>query len=141
MISLGNRPPDDEANQWRYVLDRFVAENQQELAALAWGLLQEWEDSKDALGIDLKPKPHFIRCSRAALEELNRKVERKIQEILGILDGYNPETEVAAIALAEGQVKLIYFQPELSPPICFEQSGENLDMLIQQLEERLQEQF
>jgi hypothetical protein len=31
----------------------------------------------DTLGIDLQPEPHFIRCSRQSLEELNKNVDRK----------------------------------------------------------------
>ncbi|AFY78869.1 MAG: hypothetical protein IGR93_10825 [Hydrococcus sp. C42_A2020_068] len=141
MINFGNNPSIDEANRWRSALDEFVAENEQALAALAWGLLQEWGDSQDALGIDLKPTPHFVRCSRAAIERLNRQVNRKIQEILGVLDGYDPEAEVVAIAIGEGQLKLIYFQPEPSPPVCFEQIEGDLDTLIQQLEERMRDKF
>jgi hypothetical protein len=141
MINFSNRPPNDAANQWRYLLDEFVEENQQALAALAWGLLQEWGNSKETLGIDLKPKPHFICCSREAIELLNRKVNRKIQEILGVLDGYNPETEVVAIAIGEGQIKLIHFQSDPPPPVCFEQMEGDLDTLIQQLEARLLEKF
>ncbi|MCU0537658.1 MAG: hypothetical protein MUD14_27545 [Hydrococcus sp. Prado102] len=141
MINLGNRPPNDEANQWRYLLDEFVEENQQALAALAWGLLQEWGDNKDSLGIDLKPKPHFVCCSRTSLEQLNRKVNRKIQEILGILDGYDPETEVAIVGIGEGQLKLIHFEPDPPPPVCFEQIEADLDVLIGQLEERMAEKF
>jgi hypothetical protein len=49
MINFSNRPPNDAANQWRYLLDEFVEENQQALAALAWGLLQEWGNSKETL--------------------------------------------------------------------------------------------
>jgi hypothetical protein len=141
MINLGTRPPEDEANQWRYILDDFVEEHWQALAAVAWGLRQEWEDSKDVLGIDLKPKPHFIRCSRSALEQLNRKVGRKIQEILGIVDGYDPATEVVAIAIGNGQLKLIFFQPDLSPQTCFEQIEGNLDVAIAQLEKQLEDMF
>lgn len=136
MIPFGTTPPDDEKNQWRYQLDRFVEENQQDLAALAWGLLQEWGDSGDMLGIDLQPKPHFVRCSRSAIETLNRQVNRQIQEILGVLDGYNPDEEVVAIAIANGQIKLINFQPDPSPPDCFEQLDCDLDRLIERLEAR-----
>jgi len=50
--------PDDPANQWRYQLDQFVQENQQELAGLMWGLLSEWgEDAQETLGIDLNLSP------------------------------------------------------------------------------------
>ncbi|MCZ8189390.1 MAG: hypothetical protein O9326_06510, partial [Microcystis sp. LE19-338.1B] len=60
MMRFEQAIPDDPANQWRYQLDQFVQENQQELAGLMWGLLSEWgEDAQETLGIDLKPQPHF----------------------------------------------------------------------------------
>jgi hypothetical protein len=136
MIRFSQPLPDEPQHQWRYQIDRFVAENQSHLAALWWGLRQEWgEDSQDFLGIDIKPTPHFIRCSRESLETLNQQLEQKIQEILGILDGYNPEAEIVMIGLGEGQIKLIYFQPQLTPATCFAQLTSDLDALISQLEE------
>jgi hypothetical protein len=139
MIQFSNLPPNDLENQWRYKLDRFVEENQQSLAALAWGLSQEWGDSRETLGIDLKPHPHFVCCSSDALETLNRKVDRKIQEILGILDGYDPIEEVAIIGIGDGQIKLIYFRPDPSPRACFEQTNGDLNALIMQLEQKMSE--
>jgi hypothetical protein len=137
MIQFGKPVPDDAANQWRYELDQFVQENQQELAALVWGLSQEWgRDSQDVLGIDLKPHPHFVCCSRTALETFNQKVDYKIQEILGIVDGHNPEEEVVIIAIGEG-IKLINFQPDLSPSECFQKFSQDLDSLIKILEEEM----
>lgn len=115
-------------------LDRFVQENQLLLAALVWGLRQDWGESPAILGIDLQPKPHFVRCSPAAIEQLNRQVDNQIQEILGILDGHDPEKEIAIIGIGSSQIKLIYFQPEPPPPDCFAQLEGNLDSLIQQLE-------
>lgn len=141
MIQFGTSLPDDRANRWRYKLDDFVEENQRPLAALAWGLLQEWNNDKDALGIDLQPQPHFVRCSRQAIEELNRKVKRQIQEVLGVLDGYNPQEEVVIIVIAKGQIKLINFKPNPFPPICFEKISSSLDELIKSLEELMIEQF
>lgn len=115
MMKFEQSIPDDQANLWRYQLDQFVEENQQLLAALMWGLLTEWgEESQEVLGIDLKSGPHFICCSKEALEKLNRKVGHKIQEIIGIVDKYKPDEEVAIIAIGQGQIKLIYFKPELS---------------------------
>jgi len=84
--------PDDPANQWRYQLDQFVQENQQELAGLMWGLLSEWGEDRE---------------------------------------------EVAIVAIGDGQVKLIYFQPDLSPPECFDRLEVDLDTLIQQLESKM----
>jgi len=46
-------------NNWRNQLNQFVKANQQELAALSWGLFLERE-RKDTLGIDLEPTPHFV---------------------------------------------------------------------------------
>ena len=141
MIRLSNTPPDDAENRWRYQLDEFVKDNQQELAALAWGLLQEWSDRSNTLGIDIKPKPHFVACSRNSIEELNRKVNNQFREVLGILDGYQPEKEVVIIGIGNGQIKLINFQPDPSPPVCFEQITEDLDTLIHRLEEYLDRQM
>jgi hypothetical protein len=130
--------PDDPTNQWRYQLDQFVEENQEQLAGLMWGLLSEWgAGSQETLGIDLKPQPHFICCSREALEKLNRKVSLKIQEMMGIIDRYNPSEEVAIVAIGDGQVKLIYFKPDPSPPECFDSLTLDLDSLIQQLETKM----
>ncbi len=137
MVQFGDSPPDNLENQWRYQLDRFVTENKTSLAALAWGLTNEWEDQTDALGIDLYPQPHFIRCSRQSLEKLNQNLDRKIQEILGILDGYNPEEEVAIIAISQGQIKLIYYTSEPFPPLCFQGKQETLENLLEELEQKM----
>ena len=141
MIQFGNFPPDDQVNQWRYQLDIFVEENRPSLAALAWGLLQEWGNNQDTLGIDLEPQPHFVCCSRQSIEELNQKVNRQIQEILGVLDGYNPDEEVVIIAIGKGQLKLINFKPEPAPPFCFEQVSSGLEQLIEELEELMVKQL
>ncbi|ACB51321.1 unknown [Crocosphaera subtropica ATCC 51142] len=133
-MQFGESIPDNLENQWRYQLNRFVTENKKTLAALAWGLKNEWEEKKDVLGIDLQPEPHFIRCSRQSLEELNRNVEGKIQEILGIFDNYNEQEEVALIVINKGQIKLIYYQSDPFPPVCFDEKQSSLDSLIEELE-------
>ncbi|WP_107666400.1 hypothetical protein [Cyanothece sp. BG0011] len=133
-MQFGESVPDNAENQWRYQLDRFVTENKQDLAALAYGLKKEWEDNNDVLGIDLEPEPHFIRCSRQSLEQLNRNVEGKIQEILGIFDNYNAQEEVAMIAINKGQIKLIYYKSDPVPPVCFEEKESDVDNLIEELE-------
>jgi hypothetical protein len=138
MLPLGTTLPDDAANQWRFQLDEFTKANRHQLAALAWGFHQEWTDMENHLGIDLEPQPHFVSCPRDAVEKLNQRVDSKLQEILGILDGYDPETEVAIMAIAKGQIKLIYFQPDPSPSECFENLGSDLDSLILELETKLQ---
>jgi hypothetical protein len=136
-MRLGGNQFNTAKDKWRSQLDSFVRENKQQLAALAWGIKQEWGDINNTLGIDLKPQPHFVACSREALEELNQNTNQQIQEILGLIDGYKPEKEVLIIAIGEGQLKLIHFQPEPSPPECFAEAGIDLDTLIKILEERL----
>jgi hypothetical protein len=139
-MRLGSNQPNTGNEKWRSQLDRFVRENEKQLAALAWGLQQEWGDLDNTLGIDLKPKPHFVACSREAIEELNLNTNGQIQEILGLIDGYKPEREVSIVVIGDGQIKLIYFQPKLAPPTCFQEVAEDLDTLISILEERLIEQ-
>ena len=142
MIEFINPVPNNQENQWRSRLDSFAKEHQIELAALSWGLYQEWgENSQDILGIDLKPTPHFIRTSRDSVEKLNEKVEQKLKEILGILDGYKPQEEVVIIGVGEGQVKLIYFKLTPAPPDCFTEIQKDLDSLISDLEEKMLEYF
>ena len=135
-MRFSNTPPDNAENSWRYQLDDFVRENEQELAALAWGLLQEWGNRNNTLGIDLKPKPHFVACSREAIEKLNRKVNYQFREILGILDGYEPSREVVIIAIGNGQIKLINFMSNPPPPDCFDRATD-LDALIERLEQEM----
>ncbi|NJS11958.1 MAG: hypothetical protein HC789_17075, partial [Microcoleus sp. CSU_2_2] len=109
-------------NSWRRKLDKFVKANQNELAALAWGLfLERGEESEEVLGIDLAERPRFVYCKKEAIEELNRQVKNHIQEILGVLKAHKPQTEVAIVAIGEGQIKLILFEPKPEPPICFEE--------------------
>ncbi|MFN5515582.1 MAG: hypothetical protein ACK5CA_12790 [Cyanobacteriota bacterium] len=130
----GAAPP---SSPWFATLDRFVRDRQLPLAALAWELRREWGDLQDYLGLDLEPTPHFFRCSYAQLESLNQSVDRQIQELLGLLLHHDPERETAIVALAQGQVKLLYFQPELPPPQCLDGLGISLDELIPQLETEL----
>ena len=141
MMIFDSSESEEDKNNWRYQLDEFVKEHQQELAALAWGLRLEKPESDETLGIDLKPTPHFVYCSRGAIAELNRKVEGKIQEILGIMDGYKPEEEVLAIAIGDREIKLIYFQPAPSPADCFQQIGDDVDTLLNRLEETMSQQI
>ncbi len=141
MFSFNNQLQDSQENPSRFKLDSFVKNNEQELAALFWGLLLEWQDRNDTLGIDLKPTPHFVACPREAIEKLNENVDRKLQEVLGIIDGNKNEVEVVILVIGDGQVKLINFKPQNPPPKCWEDSGENVDNLITLLEQRLGEIF
>ena len=137
-MRFSNTPPDNAENSWRYQLDDFVRDNKQELAALAWGLLQEWGDRNNTLGIDLKPKPHFVACSREAIEKLNKQVNSQLREVLGILDGYEPSKEVVIIGIGNGQIKLINFVSDPAPPVCFDLcENSDLDALINKLEGEL----
>ncbi|MBW4593416.1 MAG: hypothetical protein KME46_10965 [Brasilonema angustatum HA4187-MV1] len=136
--STQSQSPNDE---WRRQLNRFVKENQQELAALSWGLWLENGDGKGTIGIDLQPTPHFVYCPKEAIEQLNSTVENRLQEILGIVKHYKPEVEVVMIAIAKDQVKLIYFEPELAPPACYEGVGKDVDTLLEHLEQVLSKQF
>lgn len=134
MFNLGDNRAEIARQKWRSQLDLFVTDNESQLAALAWGLKQEWGDSNDVLGIDLQPTPHFVACSPESLEKLNKNTRGQIQEILGIVDGYDHQTEVVMIAIGEGQIKLINFQPETTPPECFAATDGDLDKLIDTLE-------
>ena len=122
---------------WRHQLDRFAKANKQELAALSWGLYLERGESEDTLGIDLEPTPHFVYCPRQAIEKLNSQVENQLQEIVGIVEAHDPKREVVIIGIGKDQIKLIMFEPEPPPPICFEQVGADVDTLLERLEQRL----
>lgn len=137
MFGLSSTPPNQQESKWRSPLNEFIKANQQELAALVWGLYLEWEDKNNILGIDLKPKPHFVTCSRSSIEELNRKVHNNLREVLGVLDGYKPEEEVIIIVIADSQINLIDFKPEPPPPDCFAQLNLDIARSIQLLEEDL----
>lgn len=137
MLDFSNNPTNQKQALWCKQLDKFAKANQRELAALAWGLLLEWGDSNNTLGIDLKPHPHFVVCSREAIDKLNENVNHQLQEILGILDHYQATEEVVIIGIGEGEIKLINFQPPLAPPECFAQLEMNLDSLIEVLEQKM----
>ncbi|MFB2922014.1 MULTISPECIES: hypothetical protein [Aerosakkonema] len=142
MVMFDSIQTDRGENNWRHQLNDFVKANQQELAALAWGLFVErGENYENTLGIDLEPTPHFVYCPRQAIEALNDKVENRLQEILGILDAHNPKQEVLLIGIGNAQLKLVQFEPEPSPPICFEQAAADVDTLLERLEQRMCEQI
>ena len=103
MFNLGNNRPEIAAQKWRSQLDLFVNEYETQLAALTWGLQQEWDDLETILGIDLQPTPHFVACTKTDIEKLNKNTRGQLQEILGIIDGYNRETEIVIMAIGEGQ--------------------------------------
>lgn len=144
MMPFG-RPPaaaDPEQEKWKHQLNHFSRDYPVELAALAWGFLQQQEaDSDKVLGIDIKPEPHFVSCDRAALEALNHRVNDHLQEILGILDGTKRDREVSIIGIGESQIMLLHFEPDPAPPQCFEQVGKDLNTLFDELEAKLQAAF
>ena len=137
MFSFGSPQPVGEDGQWRQQLDWFVKENQQELAALSWGLFLEKGASDDTLGIDIQPTPRFIFCPKSAIEKLNDRVNSQIQEILGFIDAHNPEKQVLILGIGNGQIKLIQFEIEPPPPVCFEHLASDVDTLLGSLEQRL----
>ena len=137
MFDLGDNRPEIAEQKWRSQLDFFVTDYEAELAALAWGLKQEWGENEDVLGIDLQPTPHFVACSQDSLEKLNKNTRGRLQEILGIVDGYDPTVEVVIIGIGEGQIKLINFQPEKTPSECLADINGDLDRLSETLETAL----
>ncbi|MCX7592337.1 MAG: hypothetical protein N2235_00995 [Fischerella sp.] len=138
---FSNIQPESPERKWCQQLDQFVKAHQQELAALSWGLWSENGDSKGTIGIDLQPKPHFVYCPKKAIEKLNNSVDNRLQEVLGIVEHYQPEVEVVMIGIGKNQIKLIHFEPQPAPPICFEQIRKNVDTLLDLLEQRLGEQI
>ncbi|HAG85234.1 MAG TPA: hypothetical protein DCL61_29820 [Cyanobacteria bacterium UBA12227] len=141
MIMFGKPQPERLEDKWKRQLDRFVKENQKELAALSWGLFLEKGESDETLGIDLQPTPHFVYCPRGAIEKLNQNVENYLQEVLGIIDAHQANKEVLMIGIGNDQIKVIQFEPEPPPPNCFEQVGKDVDTLLTQLEECLKEKL
>lgn len=128
---------DHPIKRWKQQFEQFGQDYQKELAAIAWGLRQEWGDTQDTLGIDLYPTPHFVCCSHEAIARLNQQVDQKIQEILGIIENYNPQEEVVILVIGKIHLKLIHFQPDPFPPQCLADHELTLDQLIQILEQKL----
>ncbi|MEM9541038.1 MAG: hypothetical protein AAGA60_16240 [Cyanobacteria bacterium P01_E01_bin.42] len=129
--------PNGENEAWKYRLDRFSDEYGQKLAALSWGLHLENPEREETLGLDLQPAPHFVFCSRDALETLNRNTGKRLQETIGLIDAYQPDKEVLIVAIGAGQIKLLYFEPETPPSTCFEQSEQTIEEIARELEDRL----
>ncbi|MGB6168933.1 MAG: hypothetical protein WBF52_15215 [Geitlerinemataceae cyanobacterium] len=140
-MKLSNSTPQNPENQWRRELDRFVKKNQKDLAALSWGFHLEGGDTPQTLGIDLDPSPHFICCSREAIEALNRNLDDQLREFMGVLDGYKPELEVLIMGIGKGQIKAIEYKASPPPPECFAEVGETVDTLIDRLEAKMQEEM
>ncbi len=134
-----------DSDGWQSQLDAFVRRYETELAALAWGLAQTRDaDAQGTLGIDLQPPAHFMFCPKAALEDLNRKVDNQIQEILGFVDGHNPAEEVMFLGIGGAPtyaLKLVQFKPQTPPPQCFEQLDQSVEQLLTMLEQQLQAEF
>ena len=138
---FSNTQPDTPPPKWLHKLDKFVKTHRLELAALAWGLWQQNGNSQGTIGIDLQPKPHFVYCPQEAIEKFNNNVDNKLQEILGLIDNHQPEVEVLMIGIGKGQIKLVYFEPEPAPPICFNQVNRDVDELLDFLEAKMNEQI
>ncbi len=139
MLSFGNSQPNKAASKWQRQLDKFVRDNRQELAALVWGMSQQSGSEDKTVGIDCQGVPRFVYCPREAVEQLNSNVNEHLQEILGVIDGHDPTEEVLMIGIGDGEIKLINFKPEPSPPECFEEVGEKAGILLDKLEQSLAE--
>jgi hypothetical protein len=126
--------PDDAQHPWRYRLDQFAKEEQVTLGALAWAFYQQWPAKEQYLGLDLHPQPHFIACDPMVIAKLNDQVNGHIREMVGILNGYDPHTEVTIFVIGPSQFKLLFFPPTPDPAKCFE----NLGLGIEQLKEKLE---
>ncbi|MBP0001774.1 MAG: hypothetical protein J7641_22765 [Cyanobacteria bacterium SID2] len=137
MIRPGNPPLDSADRKWREQLDRFIKDNKAELAALAWGLHLRDTEGNLTLGIDIEPKPHFVTCSREALETLNRNVENHLREMMGVLEHHNPEVEVLIVAIGKGQIQAVQYQPQPTPPECFREVSADVETLLDRLEQRM----
>lgn len=140
-MMFGTTQPESPNNQWRRQLDQFVKVHQRELAALAWGLWLENGDTQGTIGIDLQPQPRFVYCPKEAIEKLNESVENRLQEVLGIIEHYQPEVEVVMVAIGKEQIKLIHYEPQLAPPECFAEVGRDVDSLLNMLEQGLSEEL
>lgn len=141
-MQFGSSKNNQTQEKWRWQIDNFVEAHSTQLAALTWGLQQEWnDDNSTILGIDLKPQPHFVACNKEQIKKLNQNTRGHLQEILGLIDGYKPEIEVLNLVIGEGQIKLIHFQPQTSPPECFNSEQNKIEELIAVLETSLQEYF
>ncbi|MEB3826685.1 beta-carboxysome assembly chaperone CcmS [Phormidium sp. CCY1219] len=139
MINLvGSNQPEKAEDQWRGQLADFAKANQEELAALSWGLWLENQHNDSVIGIDMSPRPHFVYCPKAAIAQLNGKVNNKLAEMIGVVENFNPETEVLLVGIGNGQVKVIEFEIDPPPPVCFERMGHDVQTLIERLENRLQ---
>ncbi|MGF1492148.1 MAG: hypothetical protein ACFBSC_06800 [Microcoleaceae cyanobacterium] len=141
MDFLSVEQPNLDRNAWQNQLDQFVESNKTLLAALSWGLYQERIDSDMIVGIDLKSTPRLVTCSQTALEKLNQGVNNKLQEILGLIENFDPTQEVLMICIADTSVKLVYFEPDPAPSACFEQMGQTIDALLEQLENQIIQQI
>lgn len=139
MMMFGQPQPERAEDRWKGQLARFVKENQQELAALSWGLFLERGESDETLGIDLQPTPHFVFCPKSAVEKLNQNVDNYLQEILGIIDNHQPDKDVLIIGIGNDQIKVIQFEPQPSPSVSFQEVGKDVNTLLDLLEGRLQE--
>ncbi len=136
-MMFGSTQPESTTSKWRKQLDKFVKANQHELAALAWALWLENGNKQGTIGINLVPTPHFVYCPEKAIEGLNNRVDNRLQEILGLVKHHKPEVEVLMVGIGKEEVKLIYFESQPAPPVCFEQVGKDVDTLLGELEERM----
>ncbi|MDB9494102.1 hypothetical protein PN441_18990 [Spirulina major CS-329] len=139
---FGSRPPQTDSEPWKYRLDQFARDCRPQIAALSWSFHLANPETTDVLGIDLQPQPHFVTCPRRAVEALNQNVAHQLQEVLGLLDAYQPETEVLILAIGDGQIKILFFEPDPTPPEAYQTLDEPvLETLMVELEDELARRF
>ncbi|NJN62882.1 MAG: hypothetical protein HC795_16395 [Coleofasciculaceae cyanobacterium RL_1_1] len=148
MFDLFDRDPDRPSTRNLKRIDRFVRDYRREFAALVWGYDRAIEaqnaqnGDREYLGIDLQPAPHFITCTRAQIEALNAKVDNRLREAIGVLEGYDPNKEVLVVGIADGQVQIIVFLCEdPTPEQEFQALGVGVEDLLDRLEACMTEEL
>jgi hypothetical protein len=138
MFDLFDRDPNRPSTRNLKRIDRFVRDYRREFAALVWGYdraIEAQGGDREYLGIDLQPTPHFITCTRPQIEALNTKVDNRLREAIGVLDGYDPTKEVLVVGIADGQVQIIVFLcDDPTPEQEFKTLGVDVDVLLDRLE-------
>lgn len=140
MTPSNHSPHDPKHWPWQEKLAKFVADHKPDLAALAWVVAHNQGETPGLIGVDFEPTPHLVFCSVEAIAALNQKVENQLQEILGLIDGYQPDKEVLLLGIGSRddlKIKLVQFEPDPTPPACYEALTVEPEALWQQLESNL----
>ncbi len=137
MTASNDSPRDPKNWPWQEKLAKFVADHKQDLAALAWVVAQNQGETPGVIGVDFEPAPHLVFCSVEAIATLNQKVENQLQEILGLIDGYQPDKEVLLLGIGSSddlKLKLVQFEPDPTPQACYQALTVEPESLWHQLE-------